>query len=62
VDTIQVIKNELDKNPEVSLILEIATQAREMESKEPPRNIGVATEIITIPTNSQCLVPPETVG
>ncbi len=52
----QTIQNALDKNPDIRLVLEIAARAREAESKEPPRNIGIATETAAIPTNSQCLV------
>jgi hypothetical protein len=58
----KLIKNALDKNPEIRLVLDIAARARDAESKEPPRNIGVATDIVAIPTNSQCLVPPATFG
>lgn len=62
MDTAQVIKDALDANPDVRLVLAIAARARDAESKEPPRNIGFATDIVAIPTNSQCLVPPETIG
>jgi hypothetical protein len=58
----QLIRDAIEKNPDIRLILEIAVRAREIESKEPPRNIGVATDIVAIPTNSQCLVPPVTFG
>ena len=53
----QVIKDALDRNPEIRLVLEIAARAREVESKDPPRNMEVATETVAIPTNSQGLVP-----
>lgn len=59
MDTAQVIKDALDANPDVRLVLEISARARDAESKEPPRSIGFATDIVAIPTNSQCLVPPE---
>ena len=62
VETAQVIKNALDDNPEIRLVLEIAARARDLESRKPPRNIGVTTDIVVTPTNSQCLVPPETAG
>lgn len=62
MDAAQVIKDALETNPDVRLVLEVATRAREAESKEPPRSIGFATDIVAIPTNSQCLVPPETIG
>ncbi len=56
----KVVKNALHENPDMRLVLEVAARARETESKEPPRNIGIATDIVAIPTNSQCLVPPGT--
>ena len=56
----QVIKNALDKNPDIRLVLEIAKRAREAESKVPPRNMEIATETVAVPTNSQGLVPQET--
>ena len=56
----QMIKNATDKNPEIRLVLEIAARARELESKQPPRDIVTATETVAIPTSSQALVPPET--
>jgi hypothetical protein len=61
-DTAQVIEDGLAANPDVRLVLEIALRAREVESKEPPRNIGVATDIVATPTNSQCLGPSSTSG
>jgi hypothetical protein len=56
MDAAEVIRKALDENRDVRLILEIATRAREIESKEPPRHVGIATEIVAIPTNSQCPV------
>lgn len=49
----QIIKTALDNNPEIRLVLEIAARARDAESKEQPRNIGMATEVAAVPTNSQ---------
>jgi hypothetical protein len=54
----KIVKNALDKNPDMRLVLEIAARARETESKEAPRNIGMATDVVSIPVNSACLVPP----
>lgn len=51
-----VLKKAMIDNPEVCLVLEIAMRARAAVSSEPPRHIGVATDVITIPTNSQCPV------
>ena len=52
----QLVQEELDKNPDVRLVLEIATRARETEAKEPPRELGASTEVVAIPTNPQCAV------
>ena len=52
----QQVKDALDDNPDVSLVLEIAVRARELESKEPPREIGTSTEVVATPTNPQCAV------
>ncbi len=62
MDAEQVIENALDRNPEMQLVLEIAARAREAESKEPPRNIGMATETAAVPTNSQYPVSLGTPG
>ncbi len=60
MNPVQIIQNALDKNPEMRLVLEIAARAREVESRELPRDIGLATDIAVVPTNSQSLVPPST--
>lgn len=41
------------ENPEVRLVLDLAIRARDMEARNLPREIGVATEVAAIPTNSQ---------
>lgn len=48
------IEKALKENPEVRLVLEIAARARDIESREPPRELGAATEVVAIPTNPQC--------
>jgi hypothetical protein len=53
----QIIRNAMDNDPDIRLVLEIAERARAAELQDPARNIGVTTDIVTIPTNSQCLVP-----
>lgn len=57
MDVTRLIQKSLKENPEIQLVLELASRAHEMEAKELPRHIGMATEIVAIPTNSQCLVP-----
>jgi hypothetical protein len=49
----QLIKREMENNPEVSLILEIAARAKAVESSEPPKEIRVSTEVTVIPAVSQ---------
>ena len=49
----QVIKDAIEMNPEIRLVLEIATRAREAEARELPREIGSATEVVAIPLHSQ---------
>jgi DNA-directed RNA polymerase subunit K/omega len=52
----QSIQKAIDKSPDTQLVLEIAARAREIESKEPPREIGTSTEVVTTPNNPQCAV------
>jgi hypothetical protein len=53
---VETVRNLIDKNTDVRLVLEIATRAHAIESREPPRNLGVATDVVVNPTNSQCPV------
>ncbi len=62
MNTEQIVQKALDENPEIQLVLEIALRAREVESREAPRNIGLASEITAVPTNLPCPVPPVTFG
>jgi hypothetical protein len=57
MDAEKMIKDAIDKNSDLRLVLEIAARAREAESKEPPRTIGMATEITSIPVSSASLAP-----
>lgn len=54
MDAAQIIKDALETNPDVRLVLEIATRARDADSKEPPRELGASTEVTAIPINPQC--------
>ena len=46
-------------NPEIRLVLEIAQRARDAESKDPPRNIGVAnSDLGVVPTTPRVLGLP----
>jgi hypothetical protein len=60
MDTQEIVKKACEGNPDIGLVLEISARARDVESKEPPLHVGMATDTVTIPTNLQCPVPPET--
>jgi len=47
----------LDANPEIRLILEIATRARDTEARELPREIRSSTDAVATPFNSQAAIP-----
>lgn len=48
-----VLLDGLQANPEVKIVMEIAMRAREVEAREPPRDIDMATETVATPINSQ---------
>lgn len=52
-DAKTTVQNWVDENPDTRLVLEIATRAHAQEFREPPRNLGIATDVIANPTNSQ---------
>lgn len=52
----KTVQNGLKHNPEVLVVLEIAKRARESQAVEPPREIGGTTDVVVLPTNSQCPV------
>lgn len=56
MDANQTIKRAFDENPDVRMVLEIATRAYDTETRELPREIGTTTDIVAIPTNPQCAV------
>ena len=56
MDVANVIERAIMENPEVRLVLDLAMRAREIEGRELPREIGMATEVTAIPVNSQCAV------
>jgi len=59
MDAEKIVQKAVNVNPEIRLILEIASRAREAESKE-PITIGVATDVAVVPTNLPYPVPPVT--
>jgi hypothetical protein len=48
-----VVRNWMDENPDIRLVLEIAARANAIEFREPPRDLGMATDVIAVPINSQ---------
>jgi hypothetical protein len=48
-----VVRSWMDESPDVRLVLEIAARAHAIEFREPPRDLGVVTDVVAIPTNSQ---------
>jgi hypothetical protein len=56
MDAARTLQSRLKQNPEVLLVLEIAKRARASEAAEPPREIGSTTDVVALPTNSQCPV------
>lgn len=52
----ETLKAGIAGNPDIQIVLTIAARAREIESSQPAQSIGVATDIVTVPTNSQCPV------
>jgi hypothetical protein len=47
------IRKALEDNPDLRIVLEIASRARELEAKEPPRELVTTTGVVTIPANQQ---------
>ena len=62
MDAGQIIKDALDANPELRLVLEVSERTQLLESLAPPVDIRVATETIVIPVTSQSLVPTVPLG
>jgi hypothetical protein len=55
-DATQLVKDTLESNDEVRLVLDIATRARELEARELPRENNVSTDVIAIPLQTQAVV------
>jgi hypothetical protein len=43
----EILKNAIDANPDIRLVIETANRAREIEQMSPPRNLTMATEVIS---------------
>ena len=56
VTSVEKLQKQIVENPEIRTVLEIAMRARELEVTQPARVIGIATDVVAIPSNSQCPV------
>ncbi len=52
----QIIQDAIDANPEIRLILDIATRARELEEKSAPLELRASSDVVAIPIKPQCAV------
>jgi hypothetical protein len=52
----EMVQKAVDENPDIEAVLQIALRARETEARDLPREISVTSEVVAIPTNSQCAV------
>jgi hypothetical protein len=52
----QMVQHAMRDNPEIQIVLEIAARARDAEAMASPQQLGTATEVVAIPTSSQCAV------
>lgn len=53
----RTIDNAICENPEVRLVLEISARAREIEQREPPRELTPTSDIGLNPTAAQGVIP-----
>jgi hypothetical protein len=56
VTSAEKLQEQIAKNPDIRVVLEIAMRARETEASQPARVIGIATDVVALPSNSQCPV------
>jgi hypothetical protein len=54
--TKQIIRDAIESNPEIRLILDIATRARELEEKSFPLELRASADVVAIPVKLQCAV------
>ena len=52
----QLVRKAVKDNPEVCLVLEIAARAREVEGREPVKELGATTSIGANPTAAQGVI------
>ncbi len=46
-NTTQIVEDALDVNPDMRLVLELAVRAREIEQRDPPKNLWINTEVVS---------------
>jgi hypothetical protein len=56
VTSAEKLQKQIAENPEIRTVLEIAMRARETDATQPARVIGIATDVVANPSNSQCPV------
>jgi hypothetical protein len=52
----KIVQKAMKVNPEIQLVLDIATRARETEALELPRELGATTDVVALPNNPQSAV------
>jgi hypothetical protein len=53
MDAKKIIRQGIKENPEVQIVLEIATRARTMEENNPVVDLTPKNEVVTVPNNLQ---------
>jgi len=56
MDIEKMVQKAMKVNPEMQLVLEIATRARKMEENAPPKELRASADVVAIPIKPQCAV------
>jgi hypothetical protein len=56
MDATKIIKQAIDDNPDIRLVLDIAARAREAQEREPAKDLRASTDVGANPTTSQGIV------
>ena len=56
MDAQKIIKDAIKENPDISLVLEISARAREIEQREPAKELRQETAVGANPTAAQGIV------
>jgi len=54
--TLEIIDKAVKENPDIALVLEISARAREIEQREPVKELEPATDVAANPTKSQGII------